>query len=135
MNYRDSPNAWPPHQYIALQALLALPANVSGGALPLPTSNQSTYDLVPPGQLSLVESDLPGQPIRASDLGPRNATSSGPDADINRLNGTVSHGGDPVEDEGWAHTLQRELANRYIANAFCNWYFSTLHLEPGTRLI
>ncbi len=27
----DAPNAWPPHQYIALEALRALPANVSSG--------------------------------------------------------------------------------------------------------
>lgn len=119
--YRDSPNAWPPHQYIALQALRALPANISGGGIPLPVSGQSSYSLVPREQLDVEESGLPGQPIRASYLGPRNATSSGPDADINRLNGTVSYGGDAIEGEGWSHTLQRELANRYIANAFCSW--------------
>ncbi|TFY66019.1 hypothetical protein EVG20_g5080 [Dentipellis fragilis] len=30
----DAPDAWPPHQYIALQALAALPANITTNALP-----------------------------------------------------------------------------------------------------
>ena len=34
----DAPNAWPPHQYIALQALRALPSNVSSGAVGRPLS-------------------------------------------------------------------------------------------------
>lgn len=115
------PNAWPPHQYIILQALRALPSNVSSGALPLPSGKQSTFNLIPNGQLGLLESELPQQPIRAGNSHPFNASSSGPEADIHRLNGTVKYGGDAVESEGWAQTLQRELANRYIAGAFCSW--------------
>ena len=48
-------------------------------------------------------------------------TTTGPKADINRLNGTVLNGGNATSGEGWAMTLQRELANRYLASAFCSW--------------
>ncbi|KNZ74974.1 Trehalase [Termitomyces sp. J132] len=58
----DAPNAWPPHQYIILQAL-----------------------------------------------------------HINKLNGTVLNGGNATDGEGWAKALERQLANRYIASAFCSW--------------
>ncbi len=50
-----------------------------------------------------------------------NATNLGPEADINTLNGTVLNGGNATDSEGWAQTLQRELANRYFASAFCSW--------------
>jgi alpha,alpha-trehalase len=116
---RDAPNSWPPHQYIILQALRALPANVSGVSLSSLTRNRSTFDIIPAGQLGILETDLPGQPIRFS--GTRNATTSGIEADINGLNGTVSNGGSSMEGEGWAQTLQREVANRFIATAFCSW--------------
>ena len=52
----DAPNAWPPHQYIALQALRALPSKVSSGAIPQPPSGESAFALVPSGQLGLQES-------------------------------------------------------------------------------
>lgn len=118
-SFRDAPNAWPPHQYIALQALRALPSNVTSGALPTPSLNQSTFDLIPAGQLGLTESQLPGQPIRGTN---HNATTSGPGTDLNSLNGTVLNGGNATLEEGWAHVLQRELANRYMASAICSWY-------------
>jgi alpha,alpha-trehalase len=86
----------------------------------VPSGNQSTFDLIPAGQLGILESDLPGQPIRNS-KSVLNATISGSGADINRLNGTVFNGGNFTEGEGWARTLQRELANRFIANVFCSW--------------
>ena len=114
----DAPNAWPPHQHIILEALRALPANVSGGAAPAPASGQSTFSLVPAGQLALSEDALPGQLV----IGVGNATKTGPGADINRLNGTVVNGGNATDGEGWAQALQRELANRYFASAFCSWH-------------
>jgi alpha,alpha-trehalase len=43
-------------------------------------------------------------------------------ADINKLNGTVFNGGNATSGEGWAFALQRELANRYMASAFCSWW-------------
>ena len=52
----DASNAWPPHQYIALQALRALPSNVSSGAIPQPPSGESTFALVGSGLLGLQES-------------------------------------------------------------------------------
>ncbi|KAI0698165.1 glycoside hydrolase family 37 protein [Cytidiella melzeri] len=114
----DAPNAWPPHQHIILEALKALPANVTNGTLPTPASNQSTYDLIPSGQLDVAETDLPDQLI----VGSGNATKSGAQADVNTLNGTVYNGGNATQNEGWSTTLQRELANRYFASAFCSWH-------------
>ncbi|KAF8993496.1 glycoside hydrolase family 37 protein [Cyathus striatus] len=106
----DAPNAWPPHQYIIIQALRALPSNITNSSLPTAPSNQSTFGLIPNGQLGLSEADLPGQPllVTASSI---NATKTGPDADINKLNGT-----------GWAQALERQLANRYFASALCSWH-------------
>ncbi|KAF8627421.1 hypothetical protein AX17_006236 [Amanita inopinata Kibby_2008] len=117
----DAPNTWPPHQYIVLQALRALPANVASGPLPTPNSTQSTFSLVPAGQLGLKESDLPGQPIYIGGKA-HNATLTGAAADINILNGTVINGGNATAGEGWASMLERELANRYFTSAFCSWY-------------
>ena len=118
---RDAPNTWPPHQYIALQALRALPANVTTTPNPSPPSDQSTYALIPVGQLGLDETQLPGQPVRS---GPSviNATMSGPAADINNSgNGTVTNGGSAVSGENWSKALQRELANRFFTSVMCSW--------------
>jgi len=117
----DAPNTWPPHQYVILKALQNLPSNISTGALPAPASNQSTFDLVPSGQLGLQESELPGQPIQGGST-IVNQTSSGPAADLNKSNGTVFNGGSPVSGEGWSKALQRELANRYFTSALCSWH-------------
>lgn len=124
---RDAPNTWAPHQYIVLQALRALPSNVSSGALPTPGSGRSTYDLIPTGQLALTEDQLPQQPKLNHADG--NFTSTGPGADVNALNGTVVNGGNATEGEGWGPLLQRELANRYIASAFCSWYVSNIRFR------
>ena len=85
--------------------------------MPVLTSNQSSYDLIPAGQLNVAESDLPSQLV----IGGGNATKTGPGSDINRLNGTVFNGGNATSGEGWSDTLQRELANRYFASALCSW--------------
>jgi alpha,alpha-trehalase len=105
----DMPNAWPPHQYIALEALQSLPSNLTTNAVP----NGDSFNLMPSGQLGVTEDQLPSQPIRG-----------GKDVrtDISKMNGTVVNGGTAVNGEGWAQTLQRELANRYTAAAFCSWW-------------
>lgn len=105
----DMPNAWPPHQYIALQALRNLPSNLTTNTIP---SGQS-YDLIPAGQLGIPGAELPPQPIRGSGIYTR--------TDISRLNGTVVNGGLAQANEGWGRALQRQLANRYIAAVYCSW--------------
>jgi alpha,alpha-trehalase len=107
----DMPNSWPPHQYIALEALRNLPSNLTTNTVP----NGSSFSLVPSGQLGVTEDQLPSQPIRGSS----NTTTRD---DISKLNGTVVNGGTAVNGEGWGQTLQRELANRYTAAAFCSWW-------------
>ena len=89
-------------------------------SIPNPPSNQSTFALIPKGQLGLNETDLPGQPVRS---GPSviNATTSGPAADINAGNGTVTNGGSAVSGENWSLGLQRMLANRYFVSCLCSW--------------
>lgn len=121
IQFRDAPNTWPPHQYIVLAALRALPANITGGPLPTPGDNQNTFNLIPAGQLGIDEDRLPGQPIHANGATLENSTITGPGADLNRMNGTVRNGGNATEGEGWAAVLQRGLANRYFASAFCSW--------------
>jgi alpha,alpha-trehalase len=113
----DAPNAWPPHQYIALEALRALPANVSIGAIPQPQTGQSAFALVPSGQLGLEENALPGQTIRDG----QNASRTGSGADINALFGTFVNGGNATTGEGWRDTLARGLSNRYLTSALCSW--------------
>lgn len=115
----DWPNAWPPHQYIILQALRSLPSNITNKPLPTPSSGQSSFGLIPGGQGSH-EGSLPGQPVY-SGKGPRNASTTGAAADINALKGTVVNGGNATEGEGWSAALQRQLANRYVVNCFCSW--------------
>jgi alpha,alpha-trehalase len=115
---RDAPNTWPQHQYIALKALRRLPNNISSGPLPSRPNGQSTFALVPAGQLGMSETELPGQPITST----QNATATGAGADINLLNGTVTNGGNAsTGSEGWASVLERGLANRYYAGTFCSW--------------
>jgi len=117
----DAPNAWPPHQYIILEALRAIPSNLTTNGLPMPSSSQSTYGLIPAGQLALTEAQLPGQPFRGAQSN-ENATATGPGADINKLDGTVVNGGNATSGEGWRDTLQRELANRFYTSALCSWH-------------
>ena len=105
----DLPNAWPPHQYIALEALRNLPSNLTSNAIPDGLSS----NIVPSGQLGVTTDKLPPQSIR----GGGNSTD-----DLNKLSGTVVNGGTAANGEGWGQTLQRELANRYTAAAFCSWW-------------
>ena len=112
----DAPNCWPPHQHVILQALRALPDNVSSGAIPQPPSGKSGFALVPDGQLGM-EEDLPGQLLWNG----KNASSTGSDADINTLKDTFVNGGNAIAGEGWRDALARGLANRYFTSAFCSW--------------
>jgi alpha,alpha-trehalase len=110
----DYPNAWPPHQYIALQALLHLPKKVKTQPLPPVSSKQTSFSYIPNNQLGLSASQLPPQPL---------ASGQTTTADINAIgSGTVNNGGNATNNEDWATALGRELANRYIASAFCSWY-------------
>ena len=119
---RDAPNAWAPHQYIALEALRALPANITTTPIPSPPSDQSSFGLIPSGQLGLNETQLPGQPVRSGGSYVINSTTTGPAADINSGNGTVINGGiSSGSGENWSQTLQRELANRYFTSVLCSW--------------
>ncbi|KAJ7505883.1 trehalase [Mycena galericulata] len=115
----DAPNAWPPHQYIALQALRSLPANLTSGAIPTPAAGQNTFSLVPAGQLGITEAELPVQDITAA----QNASTSGAAADVARgsVNGTVVNGGNATSG-GWADALGVQLANRYFASVLCSWH-------------
>ena len=113
---RDAPNAWPPHQYIIINALRAIPTNLSTTPVPSPASGQTTFSLIPSGQLDLTADQLPGQPLRVSGT---NATVGD---DLNKLNGTVVNGGNATSGETWSQTLQREMANRYFTSALCSWH-------------
>lgn len=114
---RDAPNAWPPHQYIILKALQALPLHLSTGDLPQPDGSASTFSLIPNNQLGISESDLLPQPITKT----INASTTGSAADINTRSGTVWNGGNATSGKGWGNILQRELANRYFASTLCSW--------------
>ncbi|KAJ6554990.1 glycoside hydrolase family 37 protein [Mycena vulgaris] len=97
----------------------ALPANVTGGALPAPATGAGSFSLVPAGQLGLLESALPLQ-----SLGPAtNASTTGAAADVSRgtAAGTVVNGGNATAG-GWADVLGAQLANRYVASVLCSWH-------------
>ncbi|KIK69866.1 glycoside hydrolase family 37 protein [Collybiopsis luxurians FD-317 M1] len=114
----DAPDSWPNLQYIVLQALRALPSNLTSATLSSLSANQSSFDLIPSGQIGIPESQLFGQPVRPG----VNASQTGSSADINARNGTVANGGNSTEGEGWSSALQRMLSNRVIAGALCSWH-------------
>jgi alpha,alpha-trehalase len=107
----DAPNAWPPHQYILMQALRALPANVSAAPLPAPPQGASVFALLPAGQAGVAEGALPAQG------GTGAAGAVGPAADINAVQGGFVNGGNATAGEGWRDALVRALANRCVAVA------------------
>jgi alpha,alpha-trehalase len=51
--------SWPPHVYIAIEALKNLPNNLAKGPLPKVTSNVTSFDLIPAGQLGLSKDEVP----------------------------------------------------------------------------
>ncbi|KAF8319629.1 glycoside hydrolase family 37 protein [Clavulina sp. PMI_390] len=118
----DAPNAWPPHQFIIIEALQNLPDNLTAVALPTLSSEVSSFSLVPGSQLGLNESSLPPQPLLLGGNAPR--TDSRADInEIDSLNGTsLVNGGDSVAGEAWNVVLAREVANRYMSAVFCSWY-------------
>ena len=95
----DMPNAWPPHQQIILEALSKLPSDLSTKPLS-----------------KLISGEERGQEIekqlkrRAEDLFTVSDQASSPE--------------DLKEHEGetWTQTLQRALANRYMASVLCSWH-------------
>ncbi|THH06780.1 hypothetical protein EW145_g3851 [Phellinidium pouzarii] len=105
----DAPNAWPPHQFIAMSALANLPANISTTPVPAPPKGASSFALIPAGQLGITEGALPGQPLAAG-------VNASVGQDVNALNGTVLNGGNATAGETWAVVLQREMANRFFTN-------------------
>lgn len=120
-------SAWPPHQFIIIEALRNLPENITSTPLTPLSSNVSSFSLIPTGQLGLLEAELPIQPLASG----FNASSTGHAADINEidftsLNGsttiTVINGGPATPGESWTTTLAREMANRYVSSVFCSWY-------------
>lgn len=112
----DTPNVWPPHQYIALQALHGLPANTLTSAIPQPSGGQSVYALVL-GQPDVADNALPGQVVANG----KNASSTGSSADINALIESFVYGSNAATGEGWRDALARGLANQYFASALCSW--------------
>ncbi|KAJ7611950.1 trehalase [Mycena polygramma] len=115
----DAPNTWPPHQYIALQALRALPANVTNGTAPVPAAGAGSFSLIPAGQLGVDETALPVQNLGTG----ANASSSGAAADISALGAGagVVNGGNATTG-GWAEAMGVQLANRYVASVLCSWH-------------
>ena len=100
-------------QYIIVRAPRAMSSNLTTNGLPMPSSSQSTYDLVPADQLGFTEAQLPDQPLRGAQAD-GNATATGPGADMNKLNGAVVNGENATSGERWRDTLQ--MANRYYAS-------------------
>lgn len=119
----DAPNAWPPHQYLVLEALHNLPSNVSSGALPAPADGKNSLSLIPAGQIGTDDADLPVQILAGG--------AKASQEDISVVNGTVVNGGRPSEGEGWAAALERQLANRYFASALCSWHATGGELGDG----
>ncbi|QRV92208.1 trehalase [Ceratobasidium sp. AG-Ba] len=117
----DFPNSWPPHIYIILEALAGVPKSVVKRGPPRISSTNTSYSLIPEGQLGLSQDRLPQQTFDLGGTAP---------ADVNARNGTVYNGGVPAKNEKWRDALIRELANRYVSAAFCSWY-STGGSIPG----
>lgn len=124
----DFPNAWPPHIFFALEALSNVPKNVSSATLPgLYNTSLDSYTLLPSNHLGLPSVDkLPLQLLEGNNT-------VGLSQDINALNGTVFNGGNrtATDSEGWAETLKREIANRYVTSVFCSWYATGGSLPNG----
>lgn len=99
-------------QYIIMRAPRANSSNLTTNGLSMPSSSQSTFDLVPADQLGFTEAQLPDQTLRGAHAH-GNATATRPGADMKKLNGPVVNGENVTSSEGWRDTLQCEMANRY----------------------
>ncbi|TKY86258.1 hypothetical protein EX895_005083 [Sporisorium graminicola] len=121
----DFANAWPPHTYIALEALRNLPDILAAGPQ-LPAEN-GTFALIPTtngtNQLGQTEDSLPVQGLENQPGSAINETLAGatdpnnPSVELHPLLNT----GNSTSEESWRDELVRELANRYVASALCSW--------------
>lgn len=127
----DFPNAWPPHTYIALEALRKVPDMLAQGQT-LPAPNGS-FALIPSttfsssvvvNQLGQTEDVLPAQPLEYvanSSIHDMNAGATDPNNGTQLIEPIINVGNATSEGETWRDELVRELANRYIASALCSW--------------
>ncbi|GAC94474.1 glycoside hydrolase [Pseudozyma hubeiensis SY62] len=121
----DFANAWPPHTYIALEALRSIPDMLGAG--PQLAAENGTFALVPmvngTNQLGLSEDSLPVQGLENEPGSSINRTLAGatdpndPSVEVVPLLNT----GNNTSGESWRDELVRELANRYVASALCSW--------------
>ncbi|KAJ9480331.1 putative Neutral trehalase (putative) [Pseudozyma hubeiensis] len=121
----DFANAWPPHTYIALEALRNIPDMLGAG--PQLAAENGTFALVPmvngTNQLGLSEDGLPVQGLENEPGSSINRTLAGatdpndPSVEVVPLLNT----GNNTSGESWRDELVRELANRYVASALCSW--------------
>ncbi|SPO27343.1 related to trehalase precursor [Ustilago trichophora] len=121
----DFANAWPPHTYIALEALRNLPDILAAGPQ-LPAEN-GTFALIPmvnnTNQLGQTQDSLPVQGLENEAGSMINETVAGatdPNDPSKELN-PILNTGNNTSGESWRDELVRELANRYVASALCSW--------------
>ncbi|CBQ72773.1 related to trehalase precursor [Sporisorium reilianum SRZ2] len=121
----DFANAWPPHTYIALEALRNLPDMLAAGPQ-LPAEN-GTFALIPTvngtNQLGQTEDSLPVQGFENEPGSSINETLAGatdPNNASVELHPSLNTGNN-TSGESWRDELVRELANRYVASALCSW--------------
>lgn len=121
----DFANAWPPHTYIALEALRNVPDILAQGQQL--SAENGTYDLIPSSngtnQLGQTQTTLPIQPLENEPGSMINETAAGatnssdPSVEID----PPLNVGNYTSGENWRDELLRELANRYVASALCSW--------------
>ncbi|EST04817.1 Glycoside hydrolase, family 37 [Kalmanozyma brasiliensis GHG001] len=121
----DFANAWPPHTYIALEALRNLPDMLASGAQL--SAENGTFALIPmvngTNQLGQTQDTLPVQGLENEPGSMINETSAGatdpsdPSVELTPALNT----GNNTSGESWRDELVRELANRYVASALCSW--------------
>ena len=121
----DFANAWPPHTYIALEALRNVPDILAAGPQ-LPAEN-GTFALIPmtngTNQLGQSQDSLPVQGLENEPGSMINETLAGatdPNDPSKELN-PIMNVGNTTTGENWRDELVRELANRYVASALCSW--------------
>lgn len=126
MQQWDSPNAWAPLTFIAVEALANVPRSL-GGTRPSPAPKGS-FALVPKGQLGLPESQLPIQLITGTNdsipyagVGKTEADDGSRELVPPHNVGNATTAQTTAKGEGWSDALLRELVNRYMASALCSW--------------
>lgn len=121
----DFANAWPPHTYIALEALRNVP-DILGAGAQLAAENGS-FALIPmhngTNQLGQTQDSLPVQGLENQPGSAINETLAGatdPNNAAVELKPALNTG-NTTSGESWRDELVRELANRYVASALCSW--------------